>query len=286
MSSPLELTEGQRKSFNQDGFVVVENILDSNTILRARKRFDLLFAGEFNLGIEPDEWNWREGRDAPDLTRQICNAWKSDSAIRPIVLREDIGKACAMLRDWPGARINQDNVIWKPPGARSLGFHQDDSFQNWIDPPQMMTCWITLDDTLAEQGTIEYVRGSHLWPVSPPITQFHAPNDPQYQLRAAAKQINAEIDIVPIEVQAGTAVFHHGRTWHGSNSNNGLHERRSVVSHCMSSAATFSDTNTSPVYSRYKQVGSNQMDESFFPILYRGDGYRTPWLNSIVGVNE
>jgi len=201
--------------------------------------------------------------------------------VRSIVLSEAIGKACAELRGWSGARINQDNVIWKPPGARSLGFHQDDSFQNWIDPPEMMTCWITLDDTLAEQGTIEYVKGSHNWPVSPPIEKFHAPKDPQFDLREAARRIGAKLDIVPIVVPAGTAVFHHGRTWHGSNANAGSVDRRSIVSHCMASCASFSDTNNSPIYSRYKLCGSNLMDESFFPILYQDDGYRSPWLQGV-----
>jgi len=279
MSSPQELTKLQQSIFNENGFVIIENWLDSDTILKAQERFDLLFAGEFDLGLQPDEWNWQKGRDASDLTRQICNAWKSDSIIRSIVLREDIGKTCAALRGWPGARINQDNIIWKPPGARALGFHQDDSFQSWIDPPQMVTCWIALDDTVAEHGTIEYVKGSHLWPVSAPTAQFHAPPDPQFDLKKAATQINAEIDLMPIVVPAGTAVFHHGRTWHGSNVNTGLTDRRSVVSHCMSSAAEFSNTNTSPIYSRYKRVGTKDMDESFFPILYRDDGYRTPWLD-------
>ncbi len=280
MSDYRELTELQRSSFNRDGFVIVENMLDPETIIKARERFSLLFKGQFDLGLEPDEWNWREGRDAPDLTRQICNAWKSDSVIRSIVLREDIGRLCAELSDWPGARINQDNIIWKPQGARSLGFHQDDSFQAWINPPNMTTCWITLDDTLAEQGTIEYVKGSHLWPVAPPIAQFHAPDDPLTELREAAKKVNAEIDIQPIVATAGTAVFHHGRTWHGSNANNGSGERRSVVCHCMSSAAMFSEQQINPIYGRYKQVGSNLMDESFFPILFQKDGYRSPWIDN------
>ena len=172
------------------------------------------FAGHCQTGVQPDEWNWRSGRDDPTLTRQICNAWKSDLTIASIVLREDIGAACAELRQWPGARINQDNVIWKPPGTKALGFHQDDSYQDWIVPPEMMTCWITLDDTKADQGTIEYVRGSHRWPVSQPVTQFHAPDDPLADMQLAADAAGETADIVPIEVAAGSAVLHHGRTWH------------------------------------------------------------------------
>ena len=41
---------------------------------------------------------------------------------------------------------------------------------------------------------------------------------------------------------------------------------------------------TGPIYSRYKRLGDNSLDENYFPILWREDGYRTPpiddYLNS------
>ena len=281
MREQLQLSTKQIDSFQEDGFVVVEDVLDRTTVEAARDRFEPLFRGVFDTGLQPDEWNWREGQGAPDVTRQICNGWKADRTVASIVLRKDIGLACATLRGWPGARINQDNVIWKPPGARPLGFHQDDSYQDWILPNEMMTFWITLDDTRADQGTIEYVRGSHRWPLSPPISQFHAPDDPLEDMKAAAA--NAGIDkpeIVPIEVSAGDAVIHHGLCWHGSRDNRGERPRRSVIAHCMSSDARFHGSNMSPIYSRYRRRGTDEMDESFFPILWRQDGYRTPWLDT------
>jgi ectoine hydroxylase-related dioxygenase (phytanoyl-CoA dioxygenase family) len=278
----IELSERQVEAFHRDGFVSLDKVLDSATVEAARQRFEKLFRGEFETGLAPDEWNWREGRDSPELTRQICNGWKSDRVIAGIVLRRDVGRACATLRSWPGARINQDNVIWKPPGTKPLGFHQDDSYQAWIDPAEMMTCWITLDDTRADQGTIEYVRGSHRWPLSPPIGQFHGPDDPLADLVPAAEQAGVTPEFVAIEVPAGSAVIHHGRTWHGSRSNRGQAPRRAVISHCMSSAARFRPAAVSPVYSRYKRAGSCDMDESFFPVLWRDDGYRSAWIDRFI----
>lgn len=275
----ISLSNQDVTRFHEDGFVVVERVLDEATIEAGRQRFPKLFRGEFETGLRPDEWNWREGRDAEDLTRQICNGWKSDRVIASIVLRSDVGRVCAELRDWPGARINQDNVLWKSPKSRSLGFHQDDSYQQWITPNQMMTCWFTLDDTRADRGTIEYVRGSHLWPAAPPIANFHAPDDPLLELNRAATAIGREPEIIAIEVPAGSLVVHHGRTWHGSRDNTGHGQRRSVVAHCMSSAAKFNPDIISPIYGRYKRVGVDEMDESFFPILWRSDGYRTNWLD-------
>ena len=275
----LELDQAALARFQRDGFIVLERVLGQATIAQAQARFPALFRGEFETGLQPDEWNWRDGRDDPTLTRQICNGWKADRVVAAIVLNREVGRACAQLRGWPGARINQDNVIWKPPGTRALGFHQDDSYQQWITPAEMMTCWFTLDDTYAQQGTIEYVRGSHSWPLSAPIAQFHAPADPLVDLRAAAAVAGVEPDIVAIEVPAGSVVFHHGRIWHGSRENRGTGSRRSLVAHCMSSEARYRPDQVSPVYSRYKRHGSNEMDESFFPILWTADGYRTPWLD-------
>ena len=171
------ITRVQQSRFDRDGFLIIENFIDKPTVDALAARFEKLFRGDFETGIQPDEWNWREGRDSDLLTRQICNGWKADRTIAATVLRSDVGEICARLRGWPGARINQDNVIWKPPGAKALGFHQDESYQSWIVPAEMMTCWMTLDDTLVEQGTIEYGQGSHRWKLSCLLYTSPSPRD-------------------------------------------------------------------------------------------------------------
>ena len=268
----------QTERFRRDGFLIVERIIEPQVAASLGERFAPMFRGEFETGLYPDEWNWREGRDPDDLTRQICNGWKSDRAIARTVLDAHIGRWCARLRGWPGARINQDNLLWKPPGAKSLGFHQDDGYQSWVVPGEMMTCWIALDDTSVEGGTLEYVRGSHAWGVSPPSVEFHAPDDPHSEMRVAAARNGVEPDIVAVVVPAGGGTFHHGCMYHGSRLNRLDRHRRALVAHCMSSEARFHPTNVGYIYSRYKRVDSDEMDESYFPILWREDGYRSPFL--------
>jgi hypothetical protein len=46
----------------------------------------------------------------------------------------------------------------------------------------------------------------------------------------------------------------------------------------MSSEARFHHDTTGYLYSRYKRFGDDTMDESFFPITWRQDGYRSPFL--------
>ena len=279
-----QLTEEQIARFNADGFLILPKLIERDEAEAVAARFEGLFKGKFETGLYPDEWNWQEGRDRPDRTRQICNGWKSDRTVASLVLRREVGKLCAQLAGWPGARIAQDNVIWKPPGAKSLGYHQDNSYNDWIEPPSMLTCWIALDDTSAAGGTIEYVKGSHKWGRFPKAKQFHAPEDYRKEMVAAAHSIGKEPEIAFVEVPAGGCAFHHGWCWHGSGANAAERPRRSAVTHCMSSEAKFHPTNLSYIYNRYKRVGDTAMDESYFPILWRKDGYRTPWLDEYTRV--
>ena len=83
--------------FRRDGFLIVERLIEPEAAARLASRFAPLFRGDFETGLYPDEWNWREGRDAGDLTRQICNAWKSDRSVARAVLDPRVGLWCARL---------------------------------------------------------------------------------------------------------------------------------------------------------------------------------------------
>mgnify|MGYP006162790083 CR=1 FL=1 len=99
------------------------------------------------------------------------------STIRDLT-QERTGRLAAQLTGWSGVRILQDNVLWKPPGTKAIGFHQDGSYADYLVPPEMVTCWMSLHETQADAGPIAYVRGSNHWPWTPPErSQFHAPED-------------------------------------------------------------------------------------------------------------
>ncbi|MFT4582239.1 MAG: phytanoyl-CoA hydroxylase [Gammaproteobacteria bacterium] len=277
----LKLTQQNIEQFSLDRFIVLENIIDLTALRCLRERYDALFAGDFESGLLPDEVNWREGRDRADATRQICNAWKGDRFVAEVMLGEHIGRACAMLGGWPGARINQDNCFWKPPGGSAVGFHQNSGYENCVVPSDMVSAWIALDDTTLEGASVEYIRSSHRWGEAEMIENFHAPDDPFMEMREAASRAGIdEPDHVKVVVPAGGGVFHHGRTWHGSQINHSPRVRRSIVAHCMASEARHHPVIVSPIYSRYKRFNDDPLDETYFPILWRNDGYRTPFLDT------
>jgi ectoine hydroxylase-related dioxygenase (phytanoyl-CoA dioxygenase family) len=270
----------QVEAFDRDGFLIVdEGLVSERGLELLRERYERLFDGEYETGIKPDEVNWVPGRDPEDRTRQLCNAWKSDNVVAAQVLSERTGRLAAQLAGYSGVRMLQDNVLWKPPGTKAIGFHQDSSYADYLVPPEMITCWLSLHETTADAGPVEYVRGSHRWPRTPPErSQFHAPDDWLAPARAAAPE-GEELDIVPVVVKAGGGSFHHGLCWHGSAPNmNASVARMALVSHLLTREARFHHEHVDPIYSRYRRRGDLSLDESFFPVLWDESGYRTPWL--------
>lgn len=276
----IELSTDKMERFARDGFVVIEKLLSEDLTRAVRDRFAPLFAGEFETGVWPDEWYWREGISLPDATRHMSGAWKSDRTVASVSLSAELGRAVSLLSDWPGARIALDTLWWKTPGAKAIALHQDSTYSASLDPADVVTCWFALDDTRGDAGTIEYVVGSHRWPLKEDIGEFHAPEDYRAPMRAAARAAGVkEPQIVKMEVPAGTCVIHHGRLWHGSGPNTTTDRvRRSLAVHLARSDTRFREDKLGYVYGRYKRVGDTTMDESFFPITWTRAGYRAPWL--------
>ena len=282
----LSLTPTQTAQFHADGVVQIDRIIDDETVESLRRAYDRLFRGEFTTGVTPDEVNWQDGTGDPSLTRQICNGWKADPEIAGIMLREDFGRALAGLTDWPGISIMTDNVLWKPPGAKPLGYHQDNAYLSWFRPQELISLWIALDDTSADGGTMEVVRGSHTWDQPEPQGEFHGPTAFRKYMDASAAAQGVEPEIIPVLVKKGGGSIHHGRVWHGSDTNNSERPRRALVLHAMSSEAEYAPGHlgdfTGRIYSRYKHLADNRMDENFFPVLWSKDGYRTPEINELI----
>jgi 2-oxoglutarate-dependent dioxygenase len=270
-------TEAQIESYRRDGFLIVDRFLDLGTLDVTRDRFARVFAHEWETGLAPDEVNYVPGVTPDDVTRQLCNVWKADRVLADVVLSRQVGEFAARLAGLPGVRLAQDNAIWKPPSGKALLCHQDAAYLDHLDPPNMTTCWMALDDTAADSGTIYYVRGSHLWPRAPLGGEFHAPDDWLAHVRASMPP-DAQLDPVAIEVPAGGAAFHDGWTFHGSPPNERADtQRRSIISHLISTETRWNPAHPHPIYSRYRRPGELEIDEAFFPILWR-DGYRSPWL--------
>ena len=131
----------------------------------------------------------------------------------------------------------------------------------------MTTCWIALDDTHADTGTIYYARGSNHWPRSAPAASSTRPTTGRATCAASCRRDADDVEMVPIEVPAGGCAFHDGWCWHGSPPNERAdRERRSIIS-TWSPPRRAGTRQPHPLYSRYMRPGELEMDEAFYPIM-------------------
>ena len=153
--------------------------------------------------------------------------------------------------------------------------------RGYLVPPNMTTCWMALDETRADTGTISYVRGSHLWPRSPLGGRFHAPDDWLAHVRECQPP-GVELELVPIEVPPGGIAVHDGWTFHGSAPNvRADRERRAIIAHMMAADTRWNLADPHPIYSKYRRpADGDAIDEAFYPILWRENGYRSPWVDA------
>ena len=281
--STHEVTKEDIEKFKENGYIIYENFINRDLVERALSRVVPIFSGEFETGVLPDKVKWQEDDRS---SGSMCNIWKSDRTVAQITLSEKVGKFAAELMNWPGTRANQDNIFLVPPNSGTTTFHQDEPYQDWNEPGRLITCWIALADVSAKGAALGYVRGSHKWPLGSRVTTFHSSKNYRSDLdREAAEQGN-EVDIVPVVVPSGGAVFRDGKIWHGSNLNRTDKCRYSVSTHCMSSDSHFHPTIPSPMFNHYKRFEDLTMDESFFPILWTIDNKRSKFLKDYFRISN
>ena len=276
-----------REDFKRDGFVVLGNVLDAGNLQTLTEHFEAVFRGDFETGNYPDGWFWQEGTSFPHLPRHMANAWKCDCSIARYVLSPDLARSAALLAGWTGARLAQDTLWLKPPQWPEGEFHQDRL--EFLEPADGITCWLALDDARPGCGTLQYVRGSHHWMKSVErLSDDGTAAKARRRMTAAATTAGvANIDIVSLDVPAGTLVVHNSDTWHGSEANlDPAVVRRAIGVHFVRPHTRFSDPRGGYIYGRYKRIGSDELDDSFFPLTWCLEGRRTPTLDRFCDTGE
>ncbi len=253
-----------RKSFDDDGYVIIKNIISKEKLKKIGKKKKNYFNLKYERNIFPDKIKWDYKSKNLKSARSQCNLWKSDKDFARISLSKKLGNIAAQLMRWDGARLNQDSLIWVLPKTGGVIYHQDNPYQDWNTPGKIITCWIPLYDTSTTGGTLEYIVGSHKWKKSSTQKKFFS-NDYKSSIK---DKFRKNYKIKKMVLKQGDIVFHHGNIWHGSDVNKSVKDRASISIHYMDYTSKFHKKINNPVFSRYKKFQSLEMDENFFPIVW------------------
>src|SRR3569833_2938800 len=89
-----------------------------------------------------------------------------------------------------------------------------------------LTCWIALDDSTRDNGCVQYVPGSHRWPLLPITGLAGDMNEIRTVLNDEQR---AQFQPVAVPLKRGEASFHHPLMVHGSYENRTDRPRRAAV---------------------------------------------------------
>ena len=111
-----------------------------------------------------------------------------------------------------------DTLFWiKEPGdKKNVSFHQDATYWNFNNKHLAVTVWFAFDDVSEEQGSIEYVKGSHRV-----FQQRHKDVKTENNLLMRGQTVDLDLpkERVKTSVPAGHVLIHSPYIIHGSADN-------------------------------------------------------------------
>lgn len=218
--------------YRENGYLVVEEALDSDEVERLRKETAALCRGDYGdvRGASPAAPG--EGDDGL-LRRHLCihfphkrSKIMSEALAHPVV-REVLTQVVG-----PNIKAMQSMLFIKSAGKPGQAWHQDEDYIPTRDR-SLTGGWIALDKANVENGCLWVIPGSHRDGVLYP-QKWHA--DPRFDCALEAYEFPyKDVEAVPVEVPAGAIVFFNGYLLHRSLPNRAkAGYRRCLVNHHMS----------------------------------------------------
>jgi phytanoyl-CoA hydroxylase len=220
----MNISREQVEFFNENGYVVVENILSVEEIGYYRSVYEEFLENKIDAGrFRSDLGGFVEG-DKPVPKERITQIMLP-SRLMPSLLEKALHietKQIAKQLLGEDMELDFDMLIDKAPhSVTPTPWHQDCAY--WISMPDIRaaSCWVALDDAVKDNGCMWYVPGSHLLPVR----AHHPAGKGGGALECDAR----EDEGVAVEIKAGSCVWHHGGTLHYSRGNSTGLRRRAFI---------------------------------------------------------
>jgi ectoine hydroxylase-related dioxygenase (phytanoyl-CoA dioxygenase family) len=258
------LTPEQVEFFHENGYCAGIPMLDSEQVARLRAELADLTDPAYPGNSLFHEYHSNESRNPDTVLFHALGAWRIKPAFHDVLWNPAFVMPASQLLDGP-VRFWHDQLFCKPAHHGGVvAWHQDYSYWTRTQPMQHLTCWIALDDSTRDNGCVQYIPGSHRWPLLP-ITGL-AGNMDEIQTVLSEEQ-RRQFRPVAIELKAGEATFHHPLMVHGSYENRTGRPRRATVINVFRDG-TRSASDDSLLQGVPPIPAGEKMDGQFFPLLF------------------
>lgn len=271
------LTKSQIDQFERDGFMKGDIVLSDADVDRLREELDLVMSGNSvkkpvlnrNLLDANEEYGMGFKMSNKETVVQIVNIWMASDAFLQHAANPKICEDIAQLCNTDTLRIWHDQIQYKPPIVGGpTHWHQDHPAWPIIQPADLVSAWVALDDATVENGCMWMVPGSHRWgDHGADLT-----NDDQFMpvhRHPSRLPDGAIVKAVPFEIKKGQVGYHHCLTWHGSPHNRSERKRRAIAVHYMPDHIRFEPTGHHPMEPFIEVQAGERLEGDHFPVVWQ-----------------
>jgi phytanoyl-CoA hydroxylase len=242
----MPLTQEEIDQFNEQGFLPREELLSALEVGALHRRLEDIgnevveFPTEY-VQIEPMVKSGEIEEDPVRFNnvRKIWNLAKHDELFKELARHPQILDVVHSLIG-PNLKIYVDQTLCKPPKIGSpKPPHQDSAYWTNIDPPNLVICWMALDDATEENGCMRFIPGSHKLGV---VEHKHLED-----FRVEDEKIDYSSEVC-VPLKAGGCSFHHSLALHRTDANRSPDRRIGLTVAYMDAASKYVGPEPQPEY--------------------------------------
>ncbi len=225
------LQPGEVEQFRAQGFLPARPLLTSAELAPLREAMERFKEGR---SAKAPELSRNLTGDEENVVLQVVNAWEAEEAFHRHLFQPEMVRAVAELMGTDTVRVWHDQIQYKPPrnGGPTI-WHQDYPYWPVLEPSDLVSAWMAIEDADEANGCMSMVPRSHRWGQYDGGTVGQNPegwgpaHDPGFVPEGD------RVEVIPCPARAGEVMFHHCMTWHGAPPNRSDRGRPAIAVHFM-----------------------------------------------------
>lgn len=227
------LSEAQVERFREQGFIVLEGVLDRAEITAYGEAIRAVAMAHFRARGLAASFG---GAFLQQLNLRYCS-----DAVRSFVLSPRFGRIASRLLGAPAVRLYHEQALFKPPGGIDSHWHQD-QFYFPFDDTFTLGMWMPLVDCSPDMGPLRFIAGSHKYGN---LEGMSISEESKHFFDDFAKREGLQVVQVP-GLRAGDCSLHLGWTVHGAPANRSDKMREAMTANYFPDGARITDLARSP----------------------------------------
>ena len=260
----LAISPEQVVFFHENGYCSGVRLLDDAQVAQLRAELADLTDPAYPGNRLFHEYHSNESKNPDTVLFHALGAWRIKPGFHDLLWNPAFLMPASQLLGG-AVRFWHDQLFCKPAQHGGVvAWHQDYSYWTRTEPMEHLTCWIALDDSTRDNGCLQYIPGSHRWPLLP-ITGLAGNMDEIKTVLSETQR--GQFQPAAIELKAGEATFHHPLLVHGSYENRTSRPRRATVINVFRDGVR--SASDSELLKGVPPIPSGRkMEGQFFPLLF------------------